>query len=544
MRNSKNKKAFVSILALFFLVIFSSLSVSFISATSMNKRMSENHQSMSVAQVAAENGMQYIRTLAGRWSAPATCYTGKNYVTDDEARTAFASFSDHIGVTLNNSYVLFGNITSSTDIDNEYTNIPNLKLTNATNANVNITCNLIMPKDEDGNPIPLPQGMFHQIEVVSEGTSNGVTRRVKTYFDICKSNEVLEYAIASHGRIWLTGDSTIDGDLYSAWDNIACSPFNVTSDSAVKGTINTVFTKEQAMAASWQMETLDAEGDIIYDEDGNPVVSSWDQIQGSHEGIKYGRNSDVPGMNINDYNTDEYLSGLTNLSNSSETRIEYFPHAAGSYSTPSSSSSRKLYRKVYRNQHFTNVRLPDNYNALFVNCTFDETFYIDCNKSASSYYNNVRFEDCTFNGTIITDVPQYLKWKENCLYFTGSATFNNTSSIEEATILAPHFNVNLGNANPIAGDENTLKGAIVGGIVDVRGNANVYGTIISMCDTTKWTSGYVTNIGVTLDDGGSESTEPGDIGIINVTPDKKNMLPSGITSPIVIKPDFNTYTEQ
>jgi len=155
----------------------------------------------------------------------------------------------------------------------------------------------------------------------------------------------------------------------------------------------------------------------------------------------------------------------------------------------------------------------------------------------------VRFEDCTFNGTIISNVPQPFNWKNNCLYFTGEATFNNQSGIQEATILAPHFNVNLGNTNPQKSDSNVLTGAIVGGIVDVRGNAQIYGTIVSMADTTPYSSGYVTNIGATLDDGGSETTELGDIGVIGVTPEKDTMLPSGITSPIVIKPLQNTYCE-
>ena len=169
--------------------------------------------------------------------------------------------------------------------------------------------------------------------------------------------------------------------------------------------------------------------------------------------------------------------------------------------------------------------------------------YIDVSKSGSSYYNNVRFENCTFNGVIVSDVPQVFKWQHNCLYFTGEATFDNTSAIQEATILAPHFNVNLGNTNPEQSDNNVLTGAIVGGIVDVRGNAQIYGTIISMCDTTQWSSGYVTNIGATLDDGGSETTELGDIGVISVTPEEDKMLPSGITSPIVIKPQQSTYCE-
>ena len=228
--------------------------------------------------------------------------------------------------------------------------------------------------------------------------------------------------------------------------------------------------------------------------------------------------------------------------------MEYFPHASGNYNsprdgTPGSTWNRKLTRHVYEDQTFTDARLPDDYNALFRNCTFEEVLYVDCYKSGSSKYNNVRFEDCTFNGVIVTDVPQVFKWKHNVIYFTGEATFENTSSIPEATILAPHFNVNLGNTNPQQGDNNVLSGAIIGGICDVRGNAQIDGTIISMADTTQWSSGYVTNSGATLDDGGSETVELGDVGTIDITPAEESMLPSGITTPIVIKPLQDTYYE-
>jgi hypothetical protein len=127
---------------------------------------------------------------------------------------------------------------------------------------------------------------------------------------------------------------------------------------------------------------------------------------------------------------------------------EYFPHAAGNYSQPASSSSRTLDRYKYENKTFRNVVLNSNNNALFKNCTFEEVLYVDCSTSTSTYYNNVRFENCTFNGVIITNTPSNLNWQANCLYFTGTATFQNKSSIPEATILAPHFNVNLGNTNP------------------------------------------------------------------------------------------------
>jgi len=392
----------------------------------------------------------------------------------------------------------------------------------------------------------------HTIRLEGIGTDGQVQRQVSVDMTITKDNEVLNYAIASRGRMWLTGDTTIHGDIFSSWDRPEIPPYNMTSDSAVLGTINTVLTLEQIEAQSYQLETLNEDGYPI-DANGDPLGTNYedryyspaDEVQAYHEGINYGQPyQDMPGMNISDYDTDDYKSSLTDIPPcpSGERVIEYFPHAPGDYNLPKS-GSRQLNRHVYENQTFNNAYLPDNRNALFRNCTFENILYVDCYKSGSTGYNNVRFDNCTFNGVIVTDVPKVFKWQNNCLYFTGEAAFDNTSGVQEATILAPHFNVNLGNTNPEQNDNNVLTGAIVGGIVDVRGNAQIYGTIISMCDTTQWSSGYVTNIGATLNDGGSETTELGDIGVISITPEEDKMLPSGITSPIVIKTLQETYSE-
>jgi hypothetical protein len=383
-------------------------------------------------------------------------------------------------------------------------------------------------------------------------------KRASMDLKVTKDSKVLNYAVASRGRMWLTGESTINGDIFSAWDRAEISPYNMTSDSSILGTINTVLTLDQIKSQSYHLETLDGNDNPI-DINGNPLggdfenryYSPSDEVQAYHEGINYEQPyNNMPGMDISDYDTDDYEVGTAEipLCPTGDREVEYFPHSAGNYNyprdgTPSSTWNRKLTRHVYENQTFTNAMLPSNRNALFRNCTFEEVLYVDCSKSTSTYYNNVRFENCTFNGVIVTDVPQSFKWQNNCLYFTGEATFDNTSSVQEATILAPHFNVNLGNTNPLQSENNILTGAIIGGIVDVRGNAQIYGTIISMCDTTMWSSGYVTNIGATLDDGGSETTELGDIGVISITPDQDQMLPSGITTPIVIRPQQGTYSE-
>ncbi len=554
-KNLNNKrKAFALIIAMIFVAIFSTLAIGLSGMCTTNVQLSENQHLVNNALTAAQSGLECGKYIVSQ-TMPYLETTGTNYVTAEQANRVWLTLcqkADELG------------------LDGQSVPSP-ARFSDAGGAGDEVT----IPAIDYGSPDNGFTIRFYRydadpltIKIESTGIKREVSRTISIDIQVSKDAGVLNYAIAGNGRMWITGDSTIYGDVFSSWDRPEISPFNMTSDSQVFGTINTILKNSQIEAHGYQMETLNEDGKPI-DANGDPLTTNYedryygpyDEVQGYHENIKYAPEDEeeyekyllatqnMSGMSIDDYDTGVYYdivmgeSGSGNISTSSNIQREYFPHAAGDYTQPQSSSSRRLDRHVYEDQTFANVRLPDNRNALFRNCTFEEILYIDCYKSASSYYNNVRFENCTFNGIIVTDTPQSLKWQANCLYFTGEANFNNQSSIQEATILAPHFNVDLGNTNPEQNDNNVLTGAIVGGIVDVRGNAKINGTIISMCDTTQWSSGYVTNIGATLDDGGSETTELGDIGIIEIEPDKEKMLPSGITSPIVIKTLSETYTE-
>ncbi len=518
------------LISIFFLLIFSSLAVSIAAMSGNHVQISNNVRKANSALAAAQSGLEVAKLIAVKTPLPST---GSNFVTAAQADNVWNS--------------LYAKV-QSMNISGSSASLQNFA------GGQRIVLSPIQYASNSGN-FTISYARYtadpFKIYIQSIGADDQTSRAVGMSFKITKDAEVLSYAIASRGRMWVTGDTTIHGDIFSSWDRADISPFNMTSDSRVEGTINTVLAREDMEDHGYQMETLDEDGNPI-DINGNTLGTNYDEryygsddeIQGYHEGINYEQNNEksMPGMNINDYNTEEYRLMCGDIPSSSVKRTEYFPHAAGSYTT-SKPGALKLTRHVYENQHFTNARLPSNRNALFKNCTFDGILYVNCSQNTTSNYNNVRFDDCTFNGTIVSNTPNALKWQHNSLYFTGSATFQNTTGLSEATILAPHFNVNLGNTNPRDGESNVLTGAIVGGIVDVRGNAEINGTIISMCDTSQWSSGYVTNIGATLDDGGSETTELGDIGVIEITPDEDQMLPSGIITPIVIKPINSTYSE-
>jgi len=527
-RSIRRSKGAAFITSMIFILVFSALAVSMATLSGTNLQISQNQHKANSALSAAESGLECGRFIIAE-TIPFLDKTSDNYVTETQADMVWSVLCAHVQ---DQPWVA-----GQAQVGENEIITPDIYF-----SSQNPSLNFRVRFYREGT---------HTIKLDGIGTHGQITKHVTIDTVIKKGNDVLNYAVAGRGRMWLTGESTIHGDVFSSWDRPDISPFNLTSDSRIEGTINTVLTLEEIEnEGAFQMETLDENGNPMFDEEGNRIYSPEDEIQGYHEGINYGQPDDteMPGMDISHYDTDIYYdmvmsgTGGGDIESSATIQTEYFPHAAGDYTQPKSSSSRKLNRHVYENQTFTDQRLPSNSNALFKDCTFEGVLYVDCYKNTSTYYNNVRFENCTFKGVIVTDTPDELKWQNNCLYFTGEATFNNETDIP-ATILAPHFNVDLGNTNPVQSDNNVLTGAIVGGIVDIRGNAQIYGTIISMCDTTGWSSGYVTNIGATLDDGGSETTEVGDVGVISITPEQDKMLPSGITSPIIIQSLQGTYSE-
>ena len=539
----------VLVVAMIFIFIFSALAVSMATMANSNTQVAHNQHSVNSALLAAQSGLEVANVIVMDVDLPSTdCDTIRpvdvNNVLDC---LEDYDYSGQFGLEASTSTIAGG----------QQTTIPAASVDGRSTFTIQFTHD---PADPN------------TIRVTSTGADGPVTRTVAMDMKIAKGAAVLTYGIASRGRMWLTGDTTIHGPIYSSWNVASISPFNMTSESSVDGSINTVLTLDQIQAEDWQLETLNGD-DQPMDGNGAPLGTHYDdryygpsdEIQGYHEGINYGQpDCDyIPGMQISDYNTASYKSMVNYINNatvdgslihdgkipaSTTTVPERFPHGTTGYN---SGTGLQVTRHVYENKTFRDVFLPSIKNtttnrraALFSNCTFEGVLYVDCSQTSSTLYNNVRFDNCTFNGVIVSNTPQSLWWQQNCLYFTGAAAFNNQSSVQTATILAPHFNVNLGNANSDQDDNNVLTGAIVGGIVDVRGNAQIYGTIISMANTECYSSGYVTNIGATLDDGGSETTTVDDIGTIDITPPADKRLPSGITTPIVIDPDHTTYDEE
>jgi hypothetical protein len=280
---------------------------------------------------------------------------------------------------------------------------------------------------------------------------------------------------------------------------------------------------------------------------------------------------------------------------------------------------------------FTNVRIPKGTNALFKNCTFVGVTWLetntDCDHENWNYAgalepddgvppnyqlrfpdlesesggtpipntrtesNNIRFENCTFIGSVSGDKPnEYTHWR-NKVQWTGTTRFfidpsdsdlvgqpdeayvrgklngfsaGELGEMQKSSILLPGWSVDVGNfdntqaADP--GDTPTvkLKGTIIAGILDARGTVEVEGTLMMTFRPVEGsgplfyggqTDAFNTTIGYFgPSDGDGEGTDPSDpafngFGEIVLRYDADAKLPDGIPWPIQVYSMPYTYYE-
>lgn len=299
-----------------------------------------------------------------------------------------------------------------------------------------------------------------------------------------------------------------------------------------------------------------------------------------------------------------------------------------------SSNPYDLYqRPIYRDFTFENVRIPVGTNALFENCTFlgvtyveTDEFCIDVNWNyagaledtdpgpdfvirnrfenlvsnhpdlgevvdTKTLSNNLRFQDCTFLGSISGDTPgEYTHWR-NKIQITGATRFfgdpddpelldqpdgstlqslfaglpdEQIEEMRKSSIMLPGWSVDVGSfTNETSEDLDAtprvdLRGVIVAGILDVRGTARVLGTLLmtyrpvpqsgplfydGQPDAFNTTIGYFGP-----DDGDGEGADPTSeafegFGEIVLEYDDDVVLPDGIPWPILAEPVAASYRE-
>ena len=256
-------------------------------------------------------------------------------------------------------------------------------------------------------------------------------------------------------------------------------------------------------------------------------------------------------------------------------------------------------RPVFENMTFTDVRIPKGTNALFKNCRFIGCTFVESAKdnddpdynyagmqesngapkhpdrSASvggedvvdtkTTSNNLRFDGCTFEGAVVTDSPKQYTHTRNKLAFTGTTRFDvdGSSALSEeekalykrSSLLAPHYSVEMGTfVAPFDAKETVrLSGTIVAGLIDMRGQVKLNGTLLTTFEPVSdegpvigpTSPQFNTTLGYFSSDAGDLEAEvpPVGLGVIQVRYDGSIPLPDGILGPIEIRALGMSYYE-
>jgi Tfp pilus assembly protein PilX len=254
-----------------------------------------------------------------------------------------------------------------------------------------------------------------------------------------------------------------------------------------------------------------------------------------------------------------------------------------------STSYQATYRRpVYRNMTFRNVIIPKGTNALFDNCKFEGVTFVEGERDitrsngstttspsdgmswaqrkvsgdtfskdkvllgsgtpssgqtiteGSRKGNNLRFNNCTFEGPIAGNYATAYTHFANSWEFTGATMFDNKVD-ETATIVSPQVNIEMGSFTNPTSAPSTLKGVVVAGNIDIRGVSNVDGSIIVTGDGAGNTT--LAYFGASDSDTNAGANPEGGYGRLNIRYNPYRALPDGINVAIDITPEPDTYAE-
>lgn len=109
--------------------------------------------------------------------------------------------------------------------------------------------------------------------------------------------------------------------------------------------------------------------------------------------------------------------------------------------------------------------------------------------------NNIRFHDCIVVGSIVTDAPGNYTQVRNKLQFTGATKFfdkhptqpdnsslnpesSDRAEIAKSSLMAPNYSIDIGSFNSPTSQDVRLKGAVIAGVLDARGNTSIDGALL------------------------------------------------------------------
>jgi hypothetical protein len=146
---------------------------------------------------------------------------------------------------------------------------------------------------------------------------------------------------------------------------------------------------------------------------------------------------------------------------------------------------------------------PANYNDFPDPPVINGTTRTGAARDTKLYSNNIRFHNCLIVGSLVSDMPQVFNPVRNKVQFTGSTRFSrqhptapgNTNlnpdaadlgEIDKSSLMMPQYSVEIGQFNSPtdtfaggpAAQNVALRGTIIAGVLDARGNTDIEGTLL------------------------------------------------------------------
>ena len=163
------------------------------------------------------------------------------------------------------------------------------------------------------------------------------------------------------------------------------------------------------------------------------------------------------------------------------------------------------------------------------------------------YSNNIRFHDCLIVGSVVSESPTSFTQQRNKLQFTGSTRFatshpespddaelnpdsGDIATILKSSLMMPNYSVDIGTFNSPTSQNVEMQGAIIAGVLDVRGNASIDGALLltysptygqgPLRDAAGNAAGNPAAFNTTIgyfgpDDGDAESLDPTTLPVVN-----------------------------
>jgi Tfp pilus assembly protein PilX len=164
----------------------------------------------------------------------------------------------------------------------------------------------------------------------------------------------------------------------------------------------------------------------------------------------------------------------------------------------------------------------------------------DKKSKGSTQGNNVRFDDCVFEGPVAGSYATAYTHFANSWEFTGATQFNNQVD-QTATIVSPQVNIEMGSFTDPTQAPSTLVGVVVAGNLDIRGSSVVDGSIIITGDGAgNTTLAYFGASDSTTD---PTANPEGGYGKLNIRYNPNRTLPDGILLAVDILPQPGSYQE-